>query len=121
MSLHSVGQQYDEAEKYIAPTLLLDVSLDDAIMQEEIFGPILPLVCVSSAQEAVDLINDREKALTMYVFTEDKRIHEKFLAETSSGSVLVNDTIMHLTVDGLPFGGVGSSGMGAYHGKVKSP
>ena len=89
-------------------------------MKEEIFGPLLPIVNVHSVQEAIDFINEREKPLSLYVFTEDTKIQKKFMDETSSGGLTFNETIFQLTVDTLPFGGVGNSGMGAYHGKVGS-
>ena len=85
--------------------------------KEEIFGPILPIINVNSPEEAIKMINSRPKPLAMYVFTESKEVQDKFLNETSSGGVLFNDTLMHLTLEQLPFGGVGASGMGAYHGK----
>jgi len=112
-----IGGNYDEEELYMDVTLLVDVSPEDAVMKEEIFGPIMPVVCVKNPQEAIDFINEREKPLSLYVFTENPAVHEKFVAETSSGSVGVNDCLMQMTVEDLPFGGVGSSGMGAYRGR----
>ena len=99
-------------------TLLTNVSTEDDVMKEEIFGPLLPIVNVSSVQEAIDFINEREKPLSLYVFSEDVNVQNKFMDETSSGGLTINETIFQLTVDTLPFGGVGNSGMGAYHGKV---
>ena len=89
-------------------------------MQEEIFGPILPVISVDSASEAIDFINHREKPLTLYLFTEDSHIQEMFMSQTSSGGMAINETIMQMSVESLPFGGVGESGMGAYHGKVNT-
>lgn len=86
-------------------------------MQNEIFGPILPIVTVTNANEAIEFINKREKPLALYIFSNDKKIVDSILKNTSAGGVSVNDTIMHLATQGLPFGGVGNSGMGAYHGK----
>eukprot|EP00092_Neocalanus_flemingeri_P103718 GFUD01132752.1.p1 GENE.GFUD01132752.1~~GFUD01132752.1.p1 ORF type:complete len:175 (+),score=57.94 GFUD01132752.1:1-525(+) len=86
-------------------------------MMEEIFGPILPIVSVKSVDEAVEFINKREKPLTLYVFSSDKVTQNAFKTNTSSGSLVVNDAIVHLSVETLPFGGVGASGMGGYHGK----
>ena len=86
-------------------------------MKSEIFGPILPLVPVSSENDAIDLINSRDKPLSMYLFTNRKKLIQKFERETSSGSICVNDTVLHLVAEALPFGGVGKSGIGAYHGK----
>ena len=99
-------------------TILTNVSIEDDVMKEEIFGPILPIVNVSSAQEAIDFINEREKPLTLYLFSEDTKVQNKFMNETSSGGLTINETIFQLAVDTLPFGGVGNSGMGQYHGKV---
>ncbi|XP_015919631.1 aldehyde dehydrogenase family 3 member A2-like isoform X2 [Parasteatoda tepidariorum] len=113
----AVGGECDPKDLYISPTILIDVKETDAVMQEEIFGPILPILTISSPAEAISFINKREKPLTLYVFTTNKTILDKFLYSTSSGSVCVNDTVVHLSVDSLPFGGVGMSGMGTYHGK----
>ncbi|XP_044739383.1 aldehyde dehydrogenase, dimeric NADP-preferring-like [Chrysoperla carnea] len=111
------GGDSDPSDKFIAPTILTNVSPNDAVMQEEIFGPILPIIPVKDAQEAIDFINSRPKPLSLYVFTTNKEIEKLFLENTSSGSVCINDTIMQVAVDTMPFGGVGLSGMGAYHGK----
>jgi len=112
-----VGGQMDEEELYIAPTIITGVSPDEPVMQEEIFGPIFPVITVSSRGEAVEFINQREKPLTMYIFSTDKETQEDFKNNTSSGSLVFNDAIVHLSVETLPFGGVGASGMGGYHGK----
>ena len=87
-------------------------------MQEEIFGPILPIINVNSASEAIEFINARDKPLTLYLFSEDKKVQENFMTNTSSGGMAVNECLLQMSVESLPFGGVGSSGMGAYHGKV---
>lgn len=113
----AIGGQVDASEKYIAPTLLSDVKLTDPVMQEEIFGPILPIVPVESAFEAIKVINSLEKPLALYIFTENESDRNAILNNTQSGGVCCNDTIMHLAVDTVPFGGVGPSGMGNYHGK----
>ncbi|XP_035219298.1 aldehyde dehydrogenase, dimeric NADP-preferring-like [Stegodyphus dumicola] len=113
----AVGGDYDPKEKYIAPTILTDVKEDDCVMQEEIFGPILPIITVNSPEEAINFINKREKPLTLYLFASSKKVLDMFLSSTSSGSMCVNDTMVHLSVDALPFGGVGMSGMGTYQGK----
>lgn len=112
-----LGGKFDAEERFIQPTIIADVKPTDPIMQEEIFGPVLPIINVEDAQEAIKFINSNEKPLALYVFSENRKITNLILNNTSSGGVAVNDTIMHLSVDGLPFGGVGSSGMGAYHGK----
>ncbi|XP_069825376.1 aldehyde dehydrogenase family 3 member B1-like [Dendropsophus ebraccatus] len=111
------GGQSDESERYIAPTILIDVKDSDPVMQEEIFGPILPIFPVSGFDEAVNFINDREKPLAAYVFSSSSQIVHQFLDQTSSGGFCANDGIMHTTIPSLPFGGVGHSGMGMYHGK----
>ncbi|HBP23128.1 MAG TPA: aldehyde dehydrogenase family protein [Planctomycetes bacterium] len=111
-----VGGEHDADERYLAPTILRNVKPDDPVMQEEIFGPILPVLVIDSVDEAISFINAREKPLALYVFTSDKANAERVLQNTSSGGACVNDAISHLAVPELPFGGVGESGMGAYHG-----
>ncbi|XP_042529564.1 aldehyde dehydrogenase family 3 member A2 isoform X1 [Dipodomys spectabilis] len=111
------GGEIDEATRYIAPTILTDVDPETKVMQEEIFGPILPIVPVKNADEAIHFINEREKPLALYVFSHNNKLIKRMIDETSSGGVTGNDVIMHFTLNSLPFGGVGSSGMGAYHGK----
>ncbi|CAG9865012.1 unnamed protein product [Phyllotreta striolata] len=113
----AIGGDTDPSERYISPTIVTDVKPTDPIMQEEIFGPILPIVTIDSAFEAIQFINSMEKPLALYIFSNNKKDVEQILANTSSGGVCVNDTVMHLVVATLPFGGVGSSGMGSYHGK----
>ncbi|CAH1991165.1 unnamed protein product [Acanthoscelides obtectus] len=113
----AIGGPSDPKDHFVHPTIVTDVHPDDAIMQEEIFGPILPIVTVESYEEAINFINQREKPLALYVFTGCKKVKKAFLRETSSGAVLINDVLMHSVADGLPFGGVGNSGIGAYHGK----
>uniref|UniRef100_A0A2K6H0S0 Aldehyde dehydrogenase n=1 Tax=Propithecus coquereli TaxID=379532 RepID=A0A2K6H0S0_PROCO len=99
------------------PTVLVDVQEMEPVMQEEIFGPILPIVSVRSLDEAVDFINRREKPLALYAFSNSSQVVKRVLARTSSGGFCGNDGFMHLTLASLPFGGVGASGMGRYHGK----
>ena len=111
------GGQSDPATRYIAPTVLTGITRDDAVMQEEIFGPILPVVAVDSLDEAMRFINADDKPLALYTFSEHDEDNELVVAGTSSGGVCVNGTIMHISNPHLPFGGVGASGMGAYHGK----
>jgi acyl-CoA reductase-like NAD-dependent aldehyde dehydrogenase len=112
------GGETNQAEKYIAPTIITDVSWDDPIMADEIFGPILPVLEYENLQEAIALINQRPKPLALYLFSQDKQKQELVLKSTSSGGVCINDTVMQVGVNNLPFGGVGDSGMGAYHGKA---
>lgn len=111
-----VGGNYDKAERYIEPTIIDNVSLDSPIMQEEIFGPIFPVVTFAETTEAVEFVTKREKPLALYYFG-DKRSAKYVLRHTSSGGACVNDTIMHIANERLPFGGVGNSGMSSYHGK----
>ncbi|XP_076380158.1 aldehyde dehydrogenase type III isoform X2 [Megalopta genalis] len=113
----ALGGQCDPAEKYISPTILVDVKPTDPVMQDEIFGPILPIINVNNAYEAIKFINSREKPLSLYIFSSDEQNISLLLDNVSSGSTCVNDTMMHAQVDTLPFGGVGYSGMGCYHGK----
>ncbi|KAF5285786.1 hypothetical protein FQA39_LY04247 [Lamprigera yunnana] len=112
-----IGGEFDATERYIKPTILDDVKENDSIMQDEIFGPILPIIYVESVQDAVKYINSKEKPLALYLFSTDKKTINFTLHATSSGGVTVNDTVMHAAVDNVPFGGVGNSGMGSYHGK----
>ena len=112
------GGQTDLEEKYIAPTLMTNVSLESELMQEEIFGPILPILDYANLDDAIAFINQRPKPLALYLFSNDKSKQERVLEATSSGGVCINDTIFQVGVIDLPFGGVGPSGMGAYHGKA---
>jgi len=113
----AIGGENDAADRYIAPTVLVDVDRDAPIMNEEIFGPLLPIIGVSSTEESIAYINAHPHPLALYVFSEDKRVVADVLARTTAGGVTVNGTIMHLTNPNLPFGGIGESGMGGYHGK----
>ncbi|KAK7469541.1 hypothetical protein BaRGS_00036447 [Batillaria attramentaria] len=113
----ALGGQMDEKDLYIAPTVLRDVKLTDPAMQDEIFGPVMPIVPVRDHQEAISIINEREKPLAMYVFSTNRDVIRNLKECTSSGAYVVNDTVVHGGVPTLPFGGVGNSGMGAYHGK----
>ena len=120
--LHSgtaaIGGESDADTRYIAPTVLTRVTRADPVMGEEIFGPILPIIAVDSLDEAISFVNADDKPLALYTFTEDDAEHDAVLARTSSGGVCQNGTIMHISNPHLPFGGVGESGMGAYHGKA---
>ncbi|XP_006860905.1 PREDICTED: aldehyde dehydrogenase family 3 member B1-like isoform X2 [Chrysochloris asiatica] len=113
----AIGGQSDESERYIAPTVLVDVQETEPVMQEEIFGPILPIVTVRGLDEAVDFITRREKPLALYAFSNNSQVVNQMLERTSSGSFGGNEGFVYLTVPSLPFGGVGHSGMGRYHGK----
>ncbi|XP_071036256.1 aldehyde dehydrogenase, dimeric NADP-preferring [Parasteatoda tepidariorum] len=113
----AIGGDHDISIKYIAPTVMSNVKLTDPVMQDEIFGPLLPIVTVESLDEAIDIINSRDKALTLNIYSKNPKTIRKIIEGTSSGSVCVNDSIVNLSIEALPFGGVGKSGMGAYHGK----
>ncbi|KAM9348637.1 aldehyde dehydrogenase family 3 member A2-like [Symphorus nematophorus] len=113
----AVGGENDESDCYIAPTVLRDVKPEAKVMQEEIFGPLLPILSVSGLDEAIKFINKREKPLALYVFSQDNKVIKRMTEETSSGGLLANDCLVHYSVSSLPFGGVGNSGMGCYHGK----
>ena len=108
----------DRQTRYIAPTVLAGVQPDAAVMQEEIFGPILPVIAVTDVDEAVRFVNERPAPLALYVFTSDDAAAERVVERTTSGGVTVNHTMLHVAVPDLPFGGVGASGLGAYHGKA---
>ena len=111
------GGEARKEDRYISPTILDNVRPDDPIMQEEIFGPIFPIVEYGDIDEAISFINAREKPLAFYLFTSSRKKEKKVLSSTTSGGGCVNDTMVHLTNPKLPFGGVGYSGMGMYHGK----
>lgn len=113
----AVGGGSDRAQRYIAPTILTGVGPADAVMDDEIFGPILPVLEVDDLDAAVRFVGQRPKPLALYVFSRSKESVEKVLAGTSSGGVGVNCTVVQLAIPGLPFGGVGPSGMGSYHGR----
>ena len=111
------GGQADRSDRYIAPTILKNVPEDAPIMQEEVFGPILPVISVPGVGAAVSYVAQRPKPLALYVFSRDKDAQERILAETSAGGTTINHVLFHATVPELPFGGVGESGMGSYHGR----
>jgi aldehyde dehydrogenase (NAD+) len=113
-----IGGEHDEKERYIAPTVLRDVRPDARVMGDEIFGPILPMLTVKGPDEAIAFVNARPKPLALYVFSRRREVADDVLARTSSGGACVNDCVTHLGVPELPFGGVGASGMGAYHGRA---
>jgi aldehyde dehydrogenase (NAD+) len=112
-----VGGDHDEATRYLAPTVLRGVPPDSPVMEDEIFGPILPVLPVDSVDEAIAFVNERDKPLALYVFAKDKGVTDQVLERTSSGGVCINATLFHVAAPALPFGGVGESGMGSYHGK----
>ncbi|XP_043188546.1 aldehyde dehydrogenase family 3 member B1-like [Amphibalanus amphitrite] len=114
----ALGGRCFEQTLIIEPTVLTDVRAEDPVMEEEIFGPVLPIITVSSADDAIRFINSRTPhALSLYIFSSRRDVKDRFIRETDSGTVMCNDTMYHAIVEQLPFGGVGTSGMGAYHGK----
>lgn len=113
-----IGGQSNAETCYIAPTVMNDVTWSDRIMEEEIFGPILPVLEYEDLEAAIAQINDRPKPLALYLFTHDRTTQKRVLQTTSSGNVCLNDTVMQIVSEYLPFGGVGESGMGTSHGKM---
>lgn len=111
------GGQHLRADRFIAPAILDNISWDSAVMADEIFGPILPVMVYTDLQEALARINERPKPLALYIFSRSSRFKNTVISGTSSGGVCVNDTLSHFTTSSLPFGGVGESGMGQYHGR----
>jgi aldehyde dehydrogenase (NAD+) len=112
-----VGGRVDRNDRYVAPTLLRNVSPDSPVMQEEIFGPILPVLSVPSMEAAIAFVNARPKPLALYLFTRSQAVEDAVLSRTSAGGACVNAVLWHLGNPALPFGGVGESGTGAYHGR----
>ena len=112
-----LGGESDPSSLRIAPTVLDGVTEEDPVMQEEIFGPILPVLTVDSMDQAIAFVRDRPRPLALYLFTSDWEVERRVLGALSFGGGCVNDTILHLASPRLPFGGVGDSGMGAYHGR----
>lgn len=112
----AVGGQFDADELHITPTVLINVRPDMAIMQEEIFGPVLPILGVAHTQEAIAFVNQHDKPLALYIFSQNDYKTSQIIQETSSGGVCINDVVVHITNPNLPFGGVNHSGIGNYHG-----
>ena len=113
-----IGGRSDPQKQRIEPTVLVDVDHDSTAMQEEIFGPVLPIVEVPNLDQAIEFVNQRDKPLSAYLFTKSKQSRERFLNEVTAGSACINDVMMFMSVPELPFGGVGMSGMGQYHGQA---
>jgi aldehyde dehydrogenase (NAD+) len=105
-------------ERYIAPTILTDISRNDAIMQEEVFGPILPVLSFTEIDTVISALNDQPSPLALYIFSDNKAQQKRLINDVSFGGGCINDSIVHLANPRLPFGGVGQSGMGSYHGKT---
>lgn len=111
------GGKYDETNRRIGMTILDNVSFEDKVMGEEIFGPILPIISFKDIAQVIDIVNKRPKPLALYYFTTSKENEKEILRDISFGGGCINDTIVHLSEAALPFGGVGESGIGCYHGK----
>lgn len=111
------GGTFEQSKLYIAPTFMDNIAKEDAAMQEEIFGPILPIITVDNVTEAIDFINEGEKPLALYIFSKNQQTINQVFEATSFGSACVNDTIIQISNKNLPFGGVGKSGIGSYHGR----
>ena len=111
------GGKFDDARRKIEPTVLIDVDPESAVMQEEIFGPILPVLTWNKLDDAIEFVRNRPKPLALYLFTQDRSVEEKVLGTCSFGGGCINDTVIHLATPHMGFGGVGQSGMGSYHGK----
>lgn len=112
------GGKYDVEQRFIEPTLMADVDFHDKIMSEEIFGPILPIISYDDLGQAISWVKERPKPLACYIFTNSSKVSDKILREVSFGGGAINDAIMHITNSKLPFGGVGESGIGNYHGEA---
>ena len=112
------GGSFDDLGLYMEPTILVNTDVNSAVMTEEIFGPILPVIVFDNIENIIDFINRREKPLALYYFSESKKNINYILRATTSGGVTINDTIIHVANGNLPFGGVGNSGIGNYHGKA---
>lgn len=113
----AVGGRTDPGRRLIEPTVVTDIGWEDPIMQEEIFGPLLPVLAYDDIEEVIRLVNARPKPLALYAFTESEAVQSKLIRQIPFGGGCINDTVMHLGTPYLPFGGVGASGSGAYHGK----
>ncbi|XP_045799837.1 aldehyde dehydrogenase family 3 member F1-like [Trifolium pratense] len=111
------GGSMDEDDLFMEPTILLDPPLESAIMTEEIFGPLLPIITLEKIEDGIQFINSKGKPLAIYAFTKNQTLQRRMLSETSSGSIVFNDAILQYVADTLPFGGIGDSGFGKYHGK----
>jgi len=112
------GGKSDENDRYISPTIIRNPKLDSELMQDEIFGPIIPVVPIANVQEAIEFINNRPNPLALYLFTWNNKLQEEVMSKTRSGAAVMNDVLMHFTNSSLPFGGFGDSGMGSYHGRL---
>ena len=111
------GGKCDPAGRYIEPTIIKDIRPEDPLMQEEVFGPVMPVIDFEDFNEVYGIIEKYPKPLAVYIFTADRKKESAFLSKTQSGTAAVNDTVIQIASPNLPYGGVGCSGMGKYHGK----
>ncbi|MGH8089752.1 MAG: aldehyde dehydrogenase family protein, partial [Stenotrophomonas sp.] len=118
IELASIDPERARRERLIVPTIVLDPPADLDLMQEEIFGPILPVCAYPDLEGALQAVQGRDRPLALYVFSQQRDVVERVLGTIVAGGVTVNDTLLHFAINGLPFGGVGPSGMGAYHGRA---
>ncbi|HEX7968942.1 MAG TPA: coniferyl aldehyde dehydrogenase [Stellaceae bacterium] len=118
VELNPAHEALDASERKLSPTLVVEPADDLAVMREEIFGPVLPIKTYRRLDEAIDYVNRRPRPLALYYFGADARRRDEVLNRTISGGASVNETLMHIAVEELPFGGVGASGIGAYHGEI---
>jgi aldehyde dehydrogenase (NAD+) len=112
-----IGGQADRASRYVAPTVIDGITGSEPVMEDEIFGPILPVITCDDLSQAITFVRNRPKPLALYFFSRDRKLQNLVLRETASGGVCINDTVIHETSELLPFGGAGPSGMGRYHGR----
>jgi coniferyl-aldehyde dehydrogenase len=117
IEINPAGEAADPAARKMRPALLLDVNSAMSVMQEEVFGPLLPVLTYGTLDEAIAFVNARPRPLALYWFGRDRAHQEQVLRETISGGVTINDALLHIAQENLPFGGVGDSGSGAYHGE----
>lgn len=118
VEVNPAGESFEQQPNHkIPPTLILDPTDDMKVMQDEIFGPLMPIKTYGQVDEAIDYVNGHARPLALYVFSDDKAVQDKVMSRTTSGGACINETVMHVGQEDLPFGGVGPSGMGAYHGR----
>ena len=111
------GAKYDKDKLHIDPTILIDISLSDAVMREEIFGPILPVLSFNTTEEAMQIVKQNDNPLSFYLFTKNKKVEEEWIRKIPFGGGCINNTVWQFANENFPFGGIGNSGLGAYHGK----